>query len=382
MAKLLAMKKIISLFLLISSINTYAQISTNGYISNMQMVSITKPDSAWGNVNTAQNRLNFKYNYKNLFSSGIEIRNRLFFGQDVLLNPNYSTNTNNDGGIINASVLVFDYSSAFMISKLERAWVNYNYKKTSITIGRQRINWGQTFVWNPNDIFNSYSFFDLDYEEREGSDAFRFQYFNSSTSRFETAIKADTANNITAALLYAFNYNNTDLQFLAGLYNSNDYVLGASATGNLFNGAIRFESSYFHPKTNFTDSSGIFVASLGYDYMFNKSLFFQSELLFNSNGNVKNLNSDIISITMISPSAKMLSPTQWSFFSMASYPINPITSLSTSFMIFPEIKSAFIGPSFSYSISQNTSLLLTYYLFSDFSNNNLNFIFLRFKWNF
>ena len=42
------------------------------------------------------------------------------------------------------------------------------------TAGRQRINWGQTFVWNVNDVFNAYSYFDFDYKERPGRMLFVF----------------------------------------------------------------------------------------------------------------------------------------------------------------------------------------------------------------
>ncbi len=89
--------------------------------------------------------------------------------------------------------------------------------KFQVTLGRQRINWGQTFVWNPNDIFNAYSYFDFDYIERPGSDAVRLQYFPSSSSVAEFAVKVDDENDITAAGLYRFNKWGYDIQFLAGL---------------------------------------------------------------------------------------------------------------------------------------------------------------------
>ena len=65
---------------------------------------------------------------------------------------------------------------------------------------RQRINWGQTLVWNPNDIFNAYSYFDFDYIERPGSDAIRLQYYPDYSSAIEMAVKADYENKIQQPL--------------------------------------------------------------------------------------------------------------------------------------------------------------------------------------
>ncbi|MCG8318265.1 MAG: hypothetical protein MI921_02070 [Cytophagales bacterium] len=49
-------------------------------------------------------------------------------------------------------------------------------------IGKHRINWGKSYVWNPNDVFNAYSFFDFDYEERRGTDALLIKYTTSPFS--------------------------------------------------------------------------------------------------------------------------------------------------------------------------------------------------------
>jgi hypothetical protein len=62
------------------------------------------------------------------------------------------------------------------------AYLDYTAGKWQFRVGRQRINWGVNLVWNPNDVFNSFSYFDFDYEERPGSDAVRVQYYTGTTS--------------------------------------------------------------------------------------------------------------------------------------------------------------------------------------------------------
>ncbi|MEZ4983057.1 MAG: hypothetical protein R2769_16025 [Saprospiraceae bacterium] len=60
---------------------------------------------------------------------------------------------------------------------LDRLFVQYTYKQFEARLGRQRINWGISTIWNPNDIFNAYNFSDFDYEERPGSDAMLLKYY-------------------------------------------------------------------------------------------------------------------------------------------------------------------------------------------------------------
>ena len=82
--------------------------------------------------------------------------------------------------------------SFFLNTTIDRLWVDFNYGKLQVRAGRQRINWGQTLIWNPNDIFNAYSFFDFDYIERPGSDAVRVQYYPGSSSSVEAAVKVNS----------------------------------------------------------------------------------------------------------------------------------------------------------------------------------------------
>ncbi len=95
-------------------------------------------------------------------------------------------------GWIDMSWNIVDENSFFLNTTIDRLWLDLNFNKFQARIGRQRINWGQTFVWNPNDIFNAYSFFDFDYTERPGSDAIRLQYYPSFSSAIELAAKIDS----------------------------------------------------------------------------------------------------------------------------------------------------------------------------------------------
>ena len=76
-----------------------------------------------------------------------------------------------------------------MYTNFDRANVKWTLDKFELTVGRQRINWGQNLIWNPNDIFNAYNFFDFNYVERPGSDAVLMELFTGDFSSVQLAGK-------------------------------------------------------------------------------------------------------------------------------------------------------------------------------------------------
>ncbi|RLD56322.1 MAG: hypothetical protein DRJ05_11505 [Bacteroidetes bacterium] len=253
----------------------------NGYVKYMQTISFQEIDKDWVTDNLLHNRLNFDWGISNNLTFNAQMRNRIFYGETVSGFPQYSEIINQENGYLDMSWIVFEGKSVFMQSTFDWMFLDYNINKFQITVGRQRINWGQTFVWNPNDLFNSYSFFDFDYEEKPGSDAVRIQFYPSYSSKFDFVVKLDNNNKLTTAGLYRFNNWSYDIQFLAGYYTETDYVLGTGFSGSLFKGGLRGEASYFQPKDNFNDTTATLVASLGYDYTFTNSLLLQFEALYN-----------------------------------------------------------------------------------------------------
>lgn len=119
--------------------------------------------------------------------------------------------------------------------------------------GRQRINWGINLVWNPNDLFNAFSYMDFDYEERPGSDAILITWYPSFSSSVGIACKAAKEEKYrTLAAKYRFNLFNCDFQVLAGQAGY-DYVLGGGWTGNIGNVSTRGEASWFYLLEKYKD---------------------------------------------------------------------------------------------------------------------------------
>ena len=383
--------KLISFLLIMFAVSIDAQdsipksLSLNGYITNMQSFMFQSLKGDWTVDNLIHNRLNFKWTDKSEnFNAVLELRNRLFTGQSVELIPGYAKAISEDNGFAKLSYNLLTGNSYVLNTKIDRAYLDYTISKFQIRIGRQRINWGQCYTWNPNDLFNAYSFFDFDYIEKPGSDAVRVQYYNTSTSAFEFAVKSDNNHNVTSAFLYRFNRWNYDIQFLGGILNEQDYVIGTGWSGNIKGASFRGEVSYFQPKHNFADTTGILVVSLGTDYTFKNSLMIQFEALYNQNrGTGINSFFDYYNESL---SAKNLSFTTVTLMLQCSYPITPLFNASLAGMYFPKLNGVFLGPVLSYSLTSNIDFSLIVQSFSGElikgQTQHYNFGFLRLKYNF
>ena len=361
------------------------RLSLNGYITNMQSFMFQSINGDWTIDNLVHNRLNFKWNNKSgNLKTVLELRNRLIIGESITTIPEYSKMIDTDNGFVKLSDNLLKGNSYVLNTKIDRAYFDYTKDKFQLTIGRQRINWGQCFTWNPNDLFNAYSFFDFDYVEKPGSDAIRMQYYATNTSTFEFVVKADNYHKVTSAFLYRFNKWNYDIQFLGGIFNEQDYVIGTGWSGNIKDAAFRGEISYFQPKHNFSDTTGILVVSLGTDYTFKNSFTLQFEVLYNQNKNL--VVSNFVDFYNESLSAKNLSFTKVTFMLQGSYPITPLFNVSLAGMYFPKLNGIFLGPSFTWSLTNNLDFSLFVQSFAGQlvkgQTEHFNFGFLRLKWNF
>ena len=361
---------------------TQKKLKLNGYFKELNTISFGDLNSKWTIINMFHNRLNFKWYMTNNLTAKVEMRNRYIFG-DFSLIPDLATSFEDDNGIICLNKNIVHESSFFLNSSIDRAFVDFNRGKFQFTLGRQRINWGLTFVWNPNDIFNTYSYFDFDYEEKPGSDAIRMQYYPGAASRWDIAVKANKDKKVTSAVLYSFNKWNYDLQFLGGMLDENHYVAGAGWSGQLAKGGLRGEVSYFRPVRKFEDTSGVVIASLGYDYTTKKSIFLQLEALYNGNqDSIGSFNLADFNSNSISPVNPFLAG--YSIFGSIAYPLNPLINASIAGIYNPKNKIYILIPVLSFSINDDFDLSVIAQLFRFYDTNleNGNSVFLRFKWSF
>jgi hypothetical protein len=365
-----------------------------GYVSNMQSAMFQDVDSIWQTENLIHNRLNFHWYPSQNITATVQLRNRFIYGDFVKYFPGYKGMIANDKGFFDFTGNLLEGRSYILNSSVDRVWVRVTQASFEATLGRQRINWGQTFVWNPNDIFNTYSFFDVDYPERPGSDAIRLQYYTGFTSSVELAAKMNHNDKATIAGLWRFNKWSYDFQLLGGIMNEDDYIAGVGWSGYIKNASFRGEATYAHPMKEPGDTSGVFVVALSADYTFGNSFSLQAEALYNqlpdntfTNGFEGFYYQDL--------SAKRLSFTEFNYFLQASYPVTPLLQASLSGIYYPGIKGYYVGPNLTYSLSQDveSSLILQSFsgAFEIFSPGQQQIIeqrqdfvmaYLRVKWSF
>ncbi len=389
------MKKSLLLFLfLLTSMGTLIaqkKISMVGYISDMQ--AFYKIDDTWLWENTFMDRFNFTYYPNSWLTGNMQFRSRVITGNTLLEIPGYNDALGKDPGWLDLTFLssgnLGSNTGYALATTLDRLWLQFSFGNLEITAGRQRINWGQTLVWNPNDIFNSYSYFEVDYPERPGSDAIRIQYYTGDASTIELVAKIDSANRVTAAAYYRFNTLGFDIQFLGGLYQGEDLVLGTGWSGNIGPVSFRGEMSYFRDLDQFVDTTGYLMASAGFDYTFSNSLMIQLEGLYS--GFAKEMDpGSFLQLYSGNLDVKNLAFTEWSLFANISYPITPLFTGSFATIWYPEVKGAYLGPSFDLSIKDNLALsLILQYFTAEFdkpsgviSRESNMFAFLRLKLNF
>ncbi len=344
----------------------------NGYLVNMQSVSIsenpfdvpdslaylTKGDNNIYNVNTYfQNRLNLFWYASDKLTISAQMRNRLVIGDQVRLDfdGQVEKSYENAGNFFNPSWNVAVGNSYILNLAFDRLYAEYSTGDLDVTIGKQRINWGKTFAFNPNDMFNTYSYFDFDYEEKPGTDAVRAMYYTGAASSIELAANIDSASHVSAALKWNANLWNYDFQFIGGTLNEEDLALGLGWSGYIKGASWRGEFAWYQPFENFADTSGVMMLSTGFDYTIKAKWTVQAEVMLAKLPEGKK----IAFFDAYAPpqSVKDLATSPFQLLGSVMYQASPLSTLSLASIWYPhpDIKGIFIGPSWTYSVADNFS---------------------------
>jgi hypothetical protein len=359
--------------------------TAKGYLKFLQTVYYQDFNKQWLTDNLIHNRLNFKWLPNEHFNASLEVRNRFFYGQAVETIPNYSSLVDTKTGYVKLSKVLLEGDSYFLHTTVDRAYFDLIFGKLQIRTGRQRINWSQNLVWNPNDIFNAYSYFDFDYEERPGTDAIKIQYYTGLTSNAEIVYEvADKLEKMAFAGMYRLNKGGYDYQFLGG-YVKDDWVLGTGWSGHIGGAAFRGELSYFYTNNDTVTQQSQFVGAISADYTFKNSLYTHLGIIYNSKGSTGKAPFPQ-SIFFTSLSAKNLTPARTELLAQVSYPFTPLINGGFAAIINPLDGSYFFGPSFTMSLQDNLELLLMGQFFEGNTGTEYGdigkLLYWRLKWSF
>ena len=328
------------------------KLTVGGYVKDLQTLFVFNGIPLPGETfifdqNQIHNRINVQWQFIPSMLLKAEFRNRVFWGD-------LSTRDVIDG--LDLSEDYFDLSIGGSNNRglgyhamIDRLYLEFVQGKWEVRLGRQRVNWGISTVWNPNDVFNAFSFTDFDYEERPGSDALRVRYYTGYASSLEVAAKmADSIEAAVIAGMGHFNLKGYDFQVLGGLV-QNELAIGGGWAGNIKGAGFKGEFTWFQPLEEGDSSS--FAGTLGLDYMTGKSLYLSTGFLFNSNGVTK---ASIANLFDFELSAKNLYPYKYSVFLQGAYPITPLLNGGLAVIYSPSsVHALFLNPTVSYSIAQN-----------------------------
>ncbi len=293
-------------------------------------------------------RINFSFYINNRISLNAGLRNRISYG-DLIKNPFYRQRLTKDEGMFNLSRKVIDEPNILMFTNLDRLNLDYTYKNLELTLGRQRINWAKNLVWNPNDIFNTANFLDMDYEEKPGTDALRLRYNTGDMSQIDIAYTTnkefETEQSILALAFHSI-YKSYDYQLIVAKY-LKGYMLGLGWEGNLKNFGFKGESSYF-----IVDTENVFVSSISLDYAFKNGVNWMISGLYNGGFDTKDPLA-VLNLLNTRLDAKNLFPSRWAFYSQFNGNFGPAWHWSFGTVYGTQNQLTVLIPQIQYSISDN-----------------------------
>ena len=358
-------------------------VTAGGYIKELGALSADNSFDDFRYDNIIHHRLETRVEFSSSLNMRVDYRTRLLNGYSVRHTPNLGDYYDEDSGFMDLSFVFAETDEALWHGSIDRLQATWYHKAFEVTAGRQRLNWGRTFVWSPNDLFNNFAYLNFDYEERPGTDAIRAVYDWSFASGAEIAYSPqDSWDESVLAGKIRTTIGSYDTQFIIGHY-KNDLALGAGWSGYLGDAGLKGEITYFHPEEDFGGETGVTTATLGLDYMFSNGLYLRGEMLYN--GGWKKSLAPAQSLQQ-PPSARDLFIAETGAFLDVSYQLHPLVNGSLSFLTSPTREIWVAMPQVTYSATERIDLLVLAQLLKgdvlENSNPTPNLFYTRIAYNF
>lgn len=360
--------------------------SFSGYVKYLTQAVVPESGSTlWDHV--IHQRFNAEYRWTDALTFAAGMRNRLFQG-DSLDIPHFDEVITADPGYFDLSWNWLNEDNILGNTTFDRLYLNWQAYDWQARAGRQRVNWGMATLWNPNDLFNVYSMYDFDYEERPGTDALAVSHSLGFASRAEAVWGVgEDWDETSLAGLYRFNRKGYDLQVLGGKKKV-DMVAGAGFAGSIRGAGLNGEVSYFHPyrdewKGLAQEQAAVATLEVDYSVAGQRNLAWKAAVLYTSNpqdpGNtLMYLNQPL--------TAKTISFTRWTGYGDVSFDITALSRQSMGTALYDD-GSWFLTAGNVYSLADNWQFMLVWQHFdgpgsSLFGEDPADMIFGRLRWSF
>ena len=245
-----------------------------------------------------------------------------------------------------------------------------------------------TTLWAPNDLFNSYSIYDFDYEEQAGSDAIILSKQLGYASNVELVYKPNKESALNSyAGHYLFKLARWDLQIITGKYHL-DHVIGAGFAGDLQGAGVRAELTWFKPTQEQWQGEPLIatsVSSLESDYLFSSKHHWQMRIALLHISHPSKVDNALLYLNQ-PLTARTLSFTEFTGHVDLGLDITPLSHITLAATYYQD-SSYFIGLNNRYSLADNWQVLAVLQRFdgrsdSLFGQSASLFAFAQLKWSF
>ncbi len=326
----------------------------NGYV-NYRLSSYLVQNGSDSLEQSLQQRFNYEYRFNSDVRFNAGMRNRVVYGGTVDTSG-YADWFGRDAGYFDLSANWMKEDTIIGNSQFDRLYLSWQPGDWLIRGGRFRVNWGMTTIWNPNDIFNTYSVYDTDYAERPGTDGVLLSRKLGFASGAELVFSParDSQYNRYAARYY-FNHQGWDGQLISGK-SVQDTVIGVGFAGDINGAGVRGESSYFEPTedTQKSQSGSAVISSLELDYSFvsERNWSIRAGVLHTSAPDVPDSSTTYLTQPL---STRTLSFTAFTGYAEAGFDLTPLNRSAFS-VIYYQDDSVYLNYTNQYSLADNWQL--------------------------
>jgi hypothetical protein len=255
-----------------------------------------------------------------------------------------------------------DNSDIQIFHNIDRAFVTFSPLFGDIHIGRQPIAFGSAHVINPTDILTSFTYIELNKEERFGIDAVRMKIPVGSLSEIDMGVVIGDNFSVKESAVFLrgkFFMFETDITPLAIIFKQN-LLLGFDIAGSIKDAGYWFEGA--HVYANIADdhisAQDYFRFSSGLDYSFSEDFYAYIEYHFNGAGESSPDNYSALILGFENPIAYQEGAVYLNgrhyIAPGLSYQVTPLLTFLAQVLYNTGDKSILLSPNIQYSLSNNT----------------------------
>ncbi|MFC1563382.1 hypothetical protein ACFL6G_00535 [candidate division KSB1 bacterium] len=285
-----AVLQLITLILAIalSSGSALSQLTFRGYLENRFFTTVLDNDFAFGHLKNSLRTGN--YNRARIIAEkDVSEKSSITLAVDYFTYHGYMLQFLRDPGSDDANTPTTDGERI----SIDRAYMRLYFKRADVTIGKQLVFWGRSFLWSPFDVFNRINVLEPR-EEKAGINAFKIMVPTGDLSNFEAVYEVgDRIDNSRMGLRALFNWKGVEFAGTA-IHNVSEYfkqdIVGLDFKTDLyvtFTGEIARYSE--KPITaGLFETMDYYKIVLGADYSFNlgKMLLLMTEYYRDTGGAV------------------------------------------------------------------------------------------------